>query len=161
MACELETNIIAYTGRHPQTRSPKVLAHFNLGYFGTGYLGVLGDLNHSNPFVRQTLVKWVREMVQNYSTLAARRGCLRAEQGDVMSEPAFLCKMIKMIKAYFGFRVFLAVDFLRGSTSHKTVRLMRFRRLAAGHCHLPRKRLFARGTGLDPCFGLSSKQEVN
>eukprot|EP00434_Breviolum_minutum_P017063 symbB.v1.2.015054.t1/scaffold1112.1/size147309/12 len=38
----------------------------------TGYLGVLGDLNHSNPFVRQTLLKWVREMVQNYSLDALR-----------------------------------------------------------------------------------------
>ena len=37
----------------------------------TGYLGVLGDLNHSNPFVRQTLLTWVREMVQNYSSLVA------------------------------------------------------------------------------------------
>ena len=36
----------------------------------TGYLGVLGDLNHSNPFVRRTLLTWVREMVQNYSALA-------------------------------------------------------------------------------------------
>lgn len=70
MAWGLETNIIAHTGRHPQTRSPKVLAHC-YRYFGTGYLGVLGDLNHSNPFVRQTLLKWVREMVQNYSTSAA------------------------------------------------------------------------------------------
>lgn len=40
--------------------------------FSTGYLGVLGDLNHSNPFVRQTLLKWVHEMVQNYSLDALR-----------------------------------------------------------------------------------------
>eukprot|EP00435_Cladocopium_sp_Y103_P015491 s792_g3.t2 len=40
--------------------------------FTTGYLGVLGDLNHSNPFVRQTLLTWVREMVQNYSLDALR-----------------------------------------------------------------------------------------
>lgn len=41
--------------------------------FTTGYLGVLGDLNHSNPFVRRTLLTWVREMVQNYRGLDALR----------------------------------------------------------------------------------------
>ncbi|CAJ1357538.1 unnamed protein product [Effrenium voratum] len=38
----------------------------------TGYLGVMGDLNHSHPFVRQTLLRWVKEMVQNYSLDALR-----------------------------------------------------------------------------------------
>ena len=47
----------------------------------TGYLGVLGDLNHSNPFVRRTLLTWVREMVQNYSALAALAAGLMVVNG--------------------------------------------------------------------------------
>lgn len=69
-------------------------------------------------------------------------------------------KWLKWFKAIFWIRVLLAVYFLWGSASHKTVRLMRFRRLAAGHCHLPGKRLFARGTGLDPWAYPRSKKWI-
>ena len=91
----------------------------------TGYLGVLGDLNHSNPFVRQTLLTWVREMVQNYSALAAGSIAQSTWSPNLGLWP--LCSACRVM-IWWWFR-------------------RRFRRFAAGHSHLPGPGLSPRGTG--------------
>lgn len=61
---------------------------------------MLGDLNHSHPFVRRTLLDWVHDMVQNYSRglrapLAVRRSGLDALRLDtaVYVDPNFLVQV--------------------------------------------------------------------